>query len=430
MTPDVISPRSISRYAIYFAPPPDSPWWEAGCRWLGRDPASGIASPHMQVAGVPDRIVSQLTVDARRYGFHATLKAPFALADGFSEMHLADMAQAFAAHQRPISFEDMRLASMTDFLALRPSAPLQEINALAMRCVSYFDMLRAAPDAAQLAKRRRASLSARQEALLQRWGYPYTEEEFQFHMTLTDSLHDVEADVVYAIRKGAEQCFAAASAAAPLLLDGLTIFREDQPGAPFSVWRRFPFGSLGQEQSLPAMGRLFYCVGPSGVGKDALLGWAEQNMPADADLVFASRTITRPAHPSEKYESVSHEAFEQSAAAGQFAMQWQANDVCYGVRRGIEADLKSGRNVIVNGSREYIPQLLCRFPDAQVIWVTADAQLVRQRIEMRQRESGAAIQRRLDRGRQFSEPQEGMVLDNSGPLEIAGRRLMEILLTQ
>ena len=300
------------------------------------------------------------------------------------------------------------------------------------RCIasSYFDMLRAPPNAAELAKRRRAGLSARQEALLQRWGYPYTEEEFQFHMTLTDSLHDVDADVANAMREAAEQVFAAASDAAPLLLDGLTIFREDQQGAPFSVWRRFPFGPPGQERSLPATGRLFYVVGPSGAGKDSLLGWVEQNMPADANLVVATRTITRPAHASEKYESISHEAFCQSSSAGQFSMQWQVNDVCYGVGRGIEADLKSGRDVIVNGSREYLPQLRCRFPDAQVIWVKADAQLVRQRIEMRQRETGAAIQHRVDRGLQFSEPQEGMVLDNSGPLEIAGRRLMEILLRQ
>jgi phosphonate metabolism protein PhnN/1,5-bisphosphokinase (PRPP-forming) len=420
----------MTRYAIYFAPQPDSPWWDAGCRWLGRDPVNGMESPQTQIPGIPGLVLSQLTANARRYGFHATLKAPFKLADGFTEMHLAGMAQAFAADQRPISLEDMRLRPMTDFLALRPSAPLDEISRLAMRCVSYFDMLRAAPDAAELAKRRRAGLSARQEALLQRWGYPYTEEEFQFHMTLTDSLHDVDADVVYAIRKAAEQRFAGPFAAALLLLDGLTIFREVKPGTPFSVWRRFPFGSLGQERSRPAMGRLFYFVGPSGVGKDALLGWVEQNLPAEANLVFARRTITRPAHASEKHEPISHEAFWQSAAAGQFSMQWQANDQCYGVRRGIEADLKSGRDVIVNGSREYIPQLRSQFPDAQVIWVKANALQIRQRIEMRQRETGAAVQRRVDRGMQFSELEEGMVVDNSGPLDIAGRRLMEILLGQ
>mgnify|MGYP006195748115 CR=1 FL=1 len=25
------------RYAIYFAPRPDSPWWTLGAHWLGRD---------------------------------------------------------------------------------------------------------------------------------------------------------------------------------------------------------------------------------------------------------------------------------------------------------------------------------------------------------------------------------------------------------
>ena len=67
-----------------------------------------------------------------------------------------------------------------------------------MRCVSYFDLLRRAPDAAYLAKRRHAGLSARQEALLQQWGYPYTEEEYRFHLTLSDDLLNVDADAQYA----------------------------------------------------------------------------------------------------------------------------------------------------------------------------------------------------------------------------------------
>ncbi|MDB5762495.1 MAG: hypothetical protein JWQ21_1490 [Herminiimonas sp.] len=419
----------MTRYALYFAPAADSPWWDAGCSWLGRNPASGAEFAQRRIPGIPDLTLAKLTSDARRYGLHATLKPPFRLTDGFGEEHLEAMAQAFCSVQKPIRLEDTRVRPLANFLALCPTGPDDEIGALAMRCMTYFDMLRAAPTAAELVKRRRAALTARQESLLQRWGYPYTEEEFRFHMTLTDSLSGVDADALHAIRKAAEERFASAQAAAPLVIDALSIFREDRPGAAFSVWRRFPFDAARQSAALPAPGRLFFFVGPSGAGKDTLLQWVRKRMPADADIVFAQRTITRPAHPSESHEATDAATFWQHAAAGRFAMIWQANDLCYGVRRGIEADLKAGRDVIVNGSREYVPQLRQLFPEAQVIWVDADEQKIRERLEARQRETGAALLRRLERAVQFTPADELPVirLDNTGPLEVAGHRLLEIL---
>jgi ribose 1,5-bisphosphokinase len=323
----------------------------------------------------------------------------------------------------------MRGQPLGDFLALRPAGPLDEIGALAMRCVAYFDNLRAPPTPAELAKHRHAGLTARQESLLRRWGYPYTEEEFRFHMTLTDSLAGIDEDAIYALRKAADECFAAAAKAGPLAIDALTVFREEQSGAPFSLWRRFPFQGWEQEASLPASGRLFFLVGPSGAGKDTLLQWLQQHIGADAGVVFARRTITRPTHPSESHQPVDTATFWQLAAAGHFSMMWQANGLCYGIPRGIETDLKAGRDVIINGSREYLPQLRKLFPHAQVIWIEADAGKIRQRIESRQREAGAALLKRLERAMQFTPPQEEDVirLDNSGPVEVAGRRMLEIL---
>jgi hypothetical protein len=50
------------------------------------------------------------------------------------------------------------------------------------------DAFRAPPDESELAKRRKAGLSARQEAMLTRWGYPYVMDDFRFHLTLTGRL--------------------------------------------------------------------------------------------------------------------------------------------------------------------------------------------------------------------------------------------------
>ena len=422
----------MTRYALYFAPPVTSPWWQAGCSWLGRDAETGTTPGQPRVAGMPSLLMAAVTASARRYGFHATLKAPFALGDGFDEAHLLAMAAAFSRVQQTVALPALQVRRLDAFLALVPAAPIPEVNALAMRCVAFFDLLRAPPDADELARRRRAHLSVRQEALLLRWGYPHTEEAFRFHMTLTDSLAAVDDDTAYALRTAAEAHFQpllAAGAAALPVIDGLTVFREDDAGAPLSVLARFPFGDSAAAGGLPAPGRLFYVVGPSGVGKDSLLQWLQEQVGTIAQVVFARRVITRAAHPSEAHEPIGPEAFWQEACDGNFSMLWQANGACYGIRRGIEADLLAGRDVVVNGSREYVPRIRQTFPDAQVVWISADTATIERRLVSRQRESGAALLQRVKRATEFVAPQAGDVIhiDNSGPLEVAGARLLALL---
>ena len=140
------------RYALYFAPQPGSPWAEAGNGWLGRDAEREHAVAQEIVPGMPSVLLSQLTSGARRYGFHATLKAPFHLAPGFSEANFEAMAAAFCQAQRRITVPSLKVKPLDRFLALRPEGAEDEIGALAMRCVSYFDLLRAAPADNELAK--------------------------------------------------------------------------------------------------------------------------------------------------------------------------------------------------------------------------------------------------------------------------------------
>ena len=423
-----------ARYGIYFAPAPTSMWSAAGNRWLGRDAETGMRYPQSGVAGISPLVLQQLTENARRYGFHATLKAPFRLAEGFSEGHLLAMAQAFSSAQQALEIKDVGIHAPGNFLAVQTTDrnSKEQLNGLAMRCVRYFDLLRAAPSAEELSRRRSADLSQRQEALLARWGYPYTEDEYRFHLTLTDALHTVHDDAVAAIRAAAEACFVDALAT-PLTIDSLTIFKESAPGAAMAVWKRFPFrkpvsSDVEHGSNLPPTGRLFFVVGPSGVGKDTLLQWVATRLPDNAGLVFARRSITRPAHASEAHEALAQHEFRRRAESGQFCMMWQANNTCYGIGRGIEADLKAGRDVVVNGSREYIPQLRRLFPEAQILWIAADPELIRQRIEDRQRETGAALEIRLQRIAQFSaEETDGITrINNSGPIDVAGNQLLEI----
>ncbi|HYD78986.1 MAG TPA: DUF1045 domain-containing protein [Paucimonas sp.] len=366
----------MTRYALYFAPRSDSPWWKAGCLWLGRDPISGAELQQPEVPGLPRLLLAKLTSDARRYGFHATLKAPFRLQSGFTEAHLLAMAEAFCAAQRPLYVPDVEIGMVgrsAPVLALRAAGDTRPIDDLAQRCVHYFDLLRAAPTADEQRKYRARGLNAREEELLQRWGYPYTEECFRFHLSLSDSLAELGAEPIAALQAAAKEHFAHAHATEPLGIDGLTIFREVERGAPFQAWKSFSFNARVRNPAMPRSGRLFYFADAERMRREVLLEWVRKHMPVDTEMAFAQQTITHPVPASECHEPVDETTFWQLAAAGHFAMIWQAGGLCYGIRRGIEVDLKIGRDVIVNGAAGYVDQLRRKFPDALVIWLDGAA---------------------------------------------------------
>src|SRR5262249_46661964 len=100
-----------------------------------------------------------------------------------------------------------------------------------------FDKFRAPPDAAELAKRRAAGLTPAQDALLERWGYPYVFDEFRFHMTLTRRLNDEEQARI----EPRLLPLVAPATAGPLLIDALSLFAQADRASPFRLIRRFAF---------------------------------------------------------------------------------------------------------------------------------------------------------------------------------------------
>jgi hypothetical protein len=131
----------------------------------------------------------------------------------------------------------LQVSQLDGFLALVPEddpAPLQD---LAARCVTELDGFRSPPSADELARRRKAALSARQDANLLRWGYPYVLDDFRFHMTLTQRLDPSDS---MRLAPAAQEHFAS-ELAADATIDGITLFHEPEPGAPFLVLRHFPF---------------------------------------------------------------------------------------------------------------------------------------------------------------------------------------------
>jgi len=162
---------NFPRYAIYYVSEPGSDLDRFGAQLLGYDAFSGEDLPF------PDGVAQiapdwqEVTRDPRKYGFHATLKAPLALAHGKTEAQLVTACEAFAAAPRPIPVIRPVVGSISGFIAVVPLGP-------SAAPLTPEDLLRRNPSA----------LTPRQCEYLDRWGYPYVMEDFRFHMTLTGRL--------------------------------------------------------------------------------------------------------------------------------------------------------------------------------------------------------------------------------------------------
>lgn len=218
------------RYAIYFAPRPDSPWWQAGSQWLGRCALTQQALAQPTVPGVPADVFGRLTASPRRYGWHATLKAPFMLAPGIDEKQLRDATRQLAQTLPSFTLPALQVGRLDDFLALVPADASPAIDVVARACVTELHELAAPLSPAELQRRRTGGLTPAQEALLLRWGYPFVLEAFRLHLSLTGSLDGVEPAHVLAIQEAARNRF---EPLPPCRFDSLALFAEPTPGADF-----------------------------------------------------------------------------------------------------------------------------------------------------------------------------------------------------
>jgi putative phosphonate metabolism protein len=215
--------EGFRRYAIYAAPEGDL--WDWASRWLGWDALRGSGVPHPEVSGLP-RPLADLTETPRKYGFHATVKPPFRLAEGATVADLDWAAGALCLRLAPAAAPGLRLARLGGFVALVPDGDDGAINALAAQVVAALDAFRAPPDAAEIARRNPDRLTGRQRAHLARWGYPYVMEDFRLHYTLSGDLPPDEA----AATEAALAPLVAPLLPRPLVIDSLCLFGEAQDG--------------------------------------------------------------------------------------------------------------------------------------------------------------------------------------------------------
>jgi ribose 1,5-bisphosphokinase len=166
-------------------------------------------------------------------------------------------------------------------------------------------------------------------------------------------------------------------------------------------------------------GALALVVGPSGAGKDTLLGAAKAALAGDDRFVFPRRVVTRDAMAElEDHDTLDRNGFNLEKLRGAYALDWEAHGLCYGVPAAIEAAMADGRIVVVNTSRRVIELALEKYPRCVVLLVTATPEVRAQRLAGRGRETADEVAARLRReGAPIPAGVEAVAIDNSGSLE-------------
>ena len=171
-------------------------------------------------------------------------------------------------------------------------------------------------------------------------------------------------------------------------------------------------------------GRLILVVGPSGAGKDTLLGLAKLACCEDRDIVFPRRVVTREASSSEDNVQLAPGEFRQALARGDFAMHWEAHGQLYGLPRAIDDDIRAGCSVVLNVSRTVIETARRTYANVTVIAITAPPEVLAERLKMRARSSDGELEQRL--GRMLDTAPDVTIL-NVGRPENHARQLARVI---
>ena len=230
---------AFPRYAIYHVPPAGAPLYRFGAAAVGYDAfaAEEIDHPPQALSAFGDW--HELTADPRKYGFHATLKAPFVLADCETEASLGKAFGRFVTTPREVPTIAPVVRAIGSFIAVVPDTAVPPLAKLAHDCVTAFEAYRAPLTASDRERRLRSPLTPRQIEHLDRWGYPYVFEEFRFHMTLTGSL---PAEKRNAVLPFLQREFAKLGLTS-LPISHIALLRQE-PGARFVVIRHAALKAL------------------------------------------------------------------------------------------------------------------------------------------------------------------------------------------
>ncbi|MCP3418652.1 DUF1045 domain-containing protein [Bradyrhizobium brasilense] len=229
------------RYAVYYTPAPEHPLTAAARDWLGRDAFAGGSptAPIELAAAATNQVHGASTTAPRRYGFHATLKAPFRLKEGCSVEQLERALQKFVATWPSCPIGPLKIDLLGGFFVLVPESPVPTLRGLASRIVEEFDRFRSPLSQGELQRRLNSPLNEIETTHFVQWGYPYVFDRFRFHMTLTDRIAtDSQPDV----RRELDAIFGSLLSE-DYSVDALSLFVQEHSGADFVVRSQFALRS-------------------------------------------------------------------------------------------------------------------------------------------------------------------------------------------
>jgi hypothetical protein len=183
---------------------------------------------------------NELSKEPRRYGFHATLKAPFHLLPSHSERQLINALQNFAGLGHAVHTFAPAVRLLAGFFAVVPREPEPALDALAESCTTLFDAYRAPITPQERARRIALKLNGEQIRNLDRWGYPYVLSQYRFHMTLTGKVPAGRRKAILAILL---KTFRHDGVEASVAVDRVALVKQETPDAAFRVVSYAALGS-------------------------------------------------------------------------------------------------------------------------------------------------------------------------------------------
>jgi ribose 1,5-bisphosphokinase len=184
-----------------------------------------------------------------------------------------------------------------------------------------------------------------------------------------------------------------------------------------------------QGSALPIRNGAFVAVvGPSGAGKDTLIAHAKAALADEPQVDFVRRVITRLSDgETEDHDTLVDAEFLEALADGMFALAWEAHGLRYGLPVSVDRSIENGHVAVANVSRGALPALRQRYANVAVVEITADPEILASRLAGRGRESRGEILARLARTVACDTTGTAIAVDNSGPKEIAGDKLVTII---
>src|SRR5687767_12542939 len=140
------------------------------------------------------------------------------------------------------------------------------------------------------------------------------------------------------------------------------------------------------------MSQLYYIIGASGSGKDSVMNFAKAKLNGARSILFAHRYITRvPDAKTENHIYLTHHEFRSRLKANLFAMNWKSHNQLYGIGKEINYWMYQGFTVIVNGSREYLPEAIEKYKNLKPILIETSPEVLLKRLKERGRENEKEI---------------------------------------